>query len=104
MGLDTYLCFLISLVLVVAMIGALAWVMRRFGLATRFAAPAGQKRLGIVEVLPIDGKRRLVLLRRDAVEHLVLLGIATDVVIETGAAAPALPSPRFGAMVKEDGT
>ena len=60
MGLDTYLRFLIALVLVVAMIGALAWVVRRFGWASRFVAPAGKKRLSVLEVLPLDGKRRLV--------------------------------------------
>jgi hypothetical protein len=32
----------------------------------------------------MDGKRRLVLIRRDGVEHLVLLGAAGDLVIERG--------------------
>ena len=38
---------------------------RRFGWASRFVAPAGKKRLSVLEVLPLDGKRRLVLLRRE---------------------------------------
>jgi flagellar protein FliO/FliZ len=47
------------------------------------------KRLSIVEVSPVDAKRRLVLVRRDGVEHLVLLGATNETVIETGIAPPA---------------
>lgn len=101
MGLDTYLRFLIALVLVVAMIGALAWIVRRFGWANRFVAPVGKKRLAVLEVLPIDGKRRLVLLRRDAAEHLILLGIGGDLLIESGGAARPASAPDFHALVEE---
>ena len=100
MGLDTYLRFLIALVFVVAMIGALAWIVRRFGWANRFVAPAGKRRLSVLEVLPIDGKRRLVLLRRDGVEHLVLLGIAGDLLIESGGGARPAAAKEFHAMVE----
>jgi len=101
MGLDTYLRFLIALVFVIAMIGALAWIVRRFGWANRFVAPAGKKRLSVLEVLPIDGKRRLVLLRRDGVEHLLLLGINSDLVVESGGGARPAPAAQFQAMVEE---
>jgi flagellar protein FliO/FliZ len=101
MGLDTYLRFLIALVLVVAMIGALAWVVRRFGWASRFVAPAGKKRLAVLEVLPLDGKRRLVLLRRDAAEHLILLGHEGDLVIESGGAPKPAAMPEFQVLVEE---
>ena len=100
MGLDTYLRFLIALVFVVAMIGALAWIVRRFGWANRFVAPAGKKRLSVLEVLPIDGKRRLVLLRRDTVEHLVLLGIAGDLVIESGGGTRLASAKEFHTLVE----
>jgi flagellar protein FliO/FliZ len=100
MGLDTYLRFLIALVFVVAMIGALAWVVRRFGWGSRFVAPAGKKRLSVLEVLPIDGKRRLVLLRRDAAEHLILLGLDGDLLIETTIAAEPTSRPEFHALVE----
>jgi hypothetical protein len=39
-------------------------------------------RLGISEYLEVDKQRRLVLVRRDDVEHLVLIGGGQDVVIE----------------------
>jgi hypothetical protein len=54
-----------------------------------------QPRLGIVDVYDLDRQRQLLLLRRDNVEHLLLIGGPNDVVIETnivrvaGARAPA---------------
>ena len=54
---------------------------------TLFAAKA-PKRLDIVEQAVVDAKRRLVLVRRDDVEHLVMTGGLTDIVIESGIAAP----------------
>jgi flagellar protein FliO/FliZ len=86
MSFDTYWRFLLALAFVVALIGACAWVARRLGLAGRLAARGGQRRLAVIEVLPLDGKRRLVLLKRDDVEHLLLLGQQNDLVIERGQA------------------
>jgi flagellar protein FliO/FliZ len=83
---------LIALLFVVALIGVLALLARRLGFA-RSLAPLGQaRRLSVVEALALDGKRRLVLVRRDGVEHLILLGTATDSVIETAIVRPASPS------------
>jgi flagellar protein FliO/FliZ len=54
-----------------------------------------QPRLGIVDVYDLDRQRQLLLLRRDNVEHLLLIGGPNDVVIETnivrvaGARVPA---------------
>lgn len=49
----------------------------------------GQKRrLSVVEITPLDGRRRLVLLRRDDREHLVILGATGETVVETGITAP----------------
>lgn len=46
--------------------------------------PRPEKRLDVVDHANIDGRRRLVLVRRDNVEHLLLTGGPVDVVIETG--------------------
>lgn len=43
-----------------------------------------ERRLDVVEHSSIDGRRRLVLVRRDDVEHLIMTGGPVDVVIETG--------------------
>jgi flagellar biosynthetic protein FliP len=88
---DLYTRFVIALVVVVALIAAVAWAARRFGLAGRIGpAAGGKRRLAVLEVAPIDGKRRLVLFRRDATEHLVLLGEGSALHLET------LPPPPTG--------
>jgi hypothetical protein len=46
--------------------------------------PKPERRLDIVEQSNLDGRRRLVLVRRDDVEHLIMTGGPVDVVIETG--------------------
>jgi len=50
------------------------------------------KRLRVVDQAPVDGRRRLVLIRRDEIEHLVMTGGPIDVVIETGIGADS-PKP-----------
>lgn len=96
---DMYWRFVGALVLVVALIFAVAWVAKRLGLGGRIAAARGKRRLSIQEVLPLDSKRRLVLLKRDGVEHLVLLGVNDDVVIEAGIASSSEAADDFAKMV-----
>ncbi len=86
MGLDTYWRFVLALAFVILLILACAWIARRLGLGGRIVAKGGRRRLAIVEVLPLDGRRRLVLLKRDGIEHLLLLGQQNDLVIERGSA------------------
>lgn len=49
-----------------------------------FFGPKPEKRLDVVEQWSLDARRRLVLIRRDDVEHLIMTGGPVDVVIETG--------------------
>jgi flagellar protein FliO/FliZ len=53
-------------------------------------APRPMPRLTISEQATLDNRRRLVLIRRDDVEHLIMTGGPVDVVIETGINAPAV--------------
>ncbi len=80
-----FLRFAAALIFVLALMGGLTLVLRRFNhmQAGNIGLPR-KRRLKIVEVLPIDGRRRLVLLRRDDREHLVMLGADGETVIETG--------------------
>ena len=59
--------------------------------------PKGERRLEVVDHASIDSRRKLVLIRRDDVEHLLLTGGPVDVVIETGinsaASRPATIAP-----------
>ena len=43
-----------------------------------------ERRLDVVEQASVDGRRRLVIVRSDDVEHLIMTGGPVDVVIETG--------------------
>jgi|GEM_PF-4506100 len=60
------------------------------------ATGPGGRRLDVLEGAVIDSKRRLVLVRRDNVEHLLLIGATQDLVVETGITSPS----RTGAAKK----
>jgi len=97
---DMYWRFVLALVLVLALIFAVAWIAKRLGLGGRMAVSRGRRRLSIQEVLSLDAKRRVVLLKRDGIEHLVLLGVGNDVVIESGiAGSPAATQAEFSALL-----
>lgn len=92
MNVETYLQFALALAFVLGLIGLLAWAVRRFGLfAQVMPLRSGKKRLSVVEAAPVDAKRRLVLVRRDGIEHLILLGASSETVVETGIAAEKPP-------------
>ena len=83
--------FVIAVVVALAILGAGGYLMRRFRPART------EPRLAVINAASVDGRRRLVLVRRDNVEHLLLIGGPTDAVIEpnigrTGAATTA-PAP-----------
>jgi flagellar protein FliO/FliZ len=102
MSLDLYSRFLLALVFVVALIAVLAWLARRFGLAGRGSAGRAGRRLAIVESMALDGKRRLVLVRRDDTEHLVLVGGETALVVESGIRPPhGAAAPSFATTLRE---
>ena len=82
----SYLRFILALIVVLGLIGFFAWLAKRFGMAPRVRGGGGGKRLRIVEVAAVDAKRRLLLVRRDDTEHLILLGPANDLVLESGIA------------------
>ena len=86
---NAYARFALALVFVLGLIGVLATVAKRFGLGYRTVPRRGRpRRLAIVETMPVDAKRRLMLIRRDGTEHLVLVGGGGDLVIEGGLPAP----------------
>lgn len=85
MDIDTYIRFILALIFVLSLIVLVAWLIRRFGVSGRFMAKTKRhSRLAIVEMATVDAKRRLVLIRRDHQEHLLLLGANSELVIETG--------------------
>jgi flagellar protein FliO/FliZ len=86
-----YFRFVVALAFVLALIGAMAWLARRFGFAPPPRLPGQPRRLKLIETLALDARRRLVLVRRDQTEHLLLVGGATEVTVETGIRSPEAP-------------
>jgi flagellar biogenesis protein FliO len=61
----------------------LIWVIRKFSHGTFISGGRNaQPRLAVQDATPVDSHRRLVLVRRDDVEHLLLIGGNTDIVVE----------------------
>ncbi len=78
------LTFFFAFVAVLALIGLAAWLVRRFA-TNRLGANTNRgrmPRLAVIDAAAVDGRRRLVLVRRDNIEHLLMIGGPTDIVVE----------------------
>ncbi len=73
---------LAAFVFVMALMGGLLVVLRKMGLAAQNTG--SKKRLKLVEVLPLDSRRRLAIIQRDSKQHLVILGATGETLIESG--------------------
>ena len=75
--------FAVAFVIVLVLIGLTAWLVRRFGSNRLGGSARGrQPRLAVIDAASVDGRRRLVLIRRDNVEHLMMIGGPNDLIIE----------------------
>jgi flagellar protein FliO/FliZ len=97
--------FSLAFLIVLGIIGLGAWAVRRFGAARLGGAGARgrQPRLGVIDYASVDARRRLILIRRDNVEHLLMIGGPTDVVVEANivraaAASRDVPTGRPAAL------
>lgn len=57
--------------------------LQKLGSMASVARKDGTRRLSIIESMPLDPRRRLVLVRRDDQEHLLVLGHEGETVVET---------------------
>lgn len=68
---------------VIGLMYLLAYAARYFGMGNLPTRKLGdKKRLSIVEILPLDAKRRLVIIKVDNTEHLLLTGGTNDIIID----------------------
>lgn len=93
---DQLFYWTISLLFVIALILGLALLIKKFALPhsgnNKLFRKNKKRRLEIIEQLTLDHKSRLVLIRRDDKEHLLLTGQTTDLLIEAGITPPP-PGP-----------
>lgn len=78
---------LFALIATLALIVGAAWGARRLGMLQ--AHKPGERRLSVSESLMIDPRRRMVIVRCDDREHLILCGPGGDVVVGEMAAKDA---------------
>ena len=70
---------------IVIVLGLIFWAFRRRGKSPFVRGSASrQPRLAVLDAAQVDDRRRLILIRRDHVEHLVMIGGPSDIVVERG--------------------
>lgn len=89
MSIEDYIRFAAALIFVLSLMALIGWVMRRINGANQGFA-VKDKRLSIIEQKMIDPRNKMVLIRRDNKEHLVILSQNGNTVIETGIETPAV--------------
>lgn len=82
-----------GLSIVIGLILGLAYVLRRYApaLMAKLQAQRGAKRLEVIETLVLDPARRLVLVRLDNTERLILLGEGRE--LDAPGSVPVKPAP-----------
>ena len=92
--LGSVLKYLVALTFVLGLLGGTLFLVRRFGGGAAVGGTGGRgraPRLAVLDHAAVDARRRLVLVRRDNVEHLLLIGGPADVVVETNIVRSAAP-------------
>ncbi len=81
-----YSRFVLAFIFVLGLIGLFYVVLKRYGNSYKIykANENTSNRLDVIEARYIDARRKLMLVRRDNVEHLILLAEGRETVIETG--------------------
>jgi len=77
--------YIAAIAIILMLLAVFAWVLRKISGNSTQSESSGrgrQPRLGIVETFQLDRQRQLVIVRRDSVEHLLLLGGTSDLVVE----------------------
>lgn len=81
----SYVNFVLSLVAVLMLLYAVLWSVKKFGI-TQASMRSSTRRLRLLEVLPIDHKKRVVLVQKDDVEYTIFIGESDEFLIEEGPA------------------
>jgi hypothetical protein len=116
------LVYISAVAVILLLLGIFAWVLRKISgnnSQSEGSLRGRQPRLGIVDTFQLDRQRQLVIIRRDSVEHLLLLGGTNDIVVEksivrsmaaqtqnrdTGAVSRMIVPPQSATATKSTGT
>lgn len=84
MDIVNYSQFVLALLVLAGLLGAFAIGLKKLSTSTFFTklSPVRDRRMRLLETLPIDPKRRVVLVQVDDREHVLMIGGGTDIVIE----------------------
>ncbi|WP_291389144.1 flagellar biosynthetic protein FliO [Devosia sp.] len=82
--------FALGIVIVLIVLGL--WLLKLLTRATGRLGYASEKRLQVIDTATVDGKRKVMIIRRDNVEHVIMTGGPQDLLIESGIAVPE-PQP-----------
>lgn len=85
-----------ALLATLALIGAVAYGARRFGMLQNVIGAKSEKRLRVCDSLMLDPRRRLIVVRFDDREHLILLSPSGDRVVTDVAAREVAPAGEKG--------
>lgn len=72
-----------ALVFVIALMGGFALLLKKLGLSGPASVNTGRRRLKVIESMPLDARRRLVLVQCDDAQHLIILGPGGETVVKT---------------------
>mgnify|MGYP000571698104 CR=1 FL=1 len=95
-----------ALLLVLGLLGGLALVLRRSGLAglmPNFQRTGTLRRMEIAASVMLDARRRVVAVRVDEEEHIILLGMSGETVLDRRSAPPRFEPVRPDEAI-QDGT
>ncbi|MDD5586740.1 MAG: flagellar biosynthetic protein FliO [Alphaproteobacteria bacterium] len=97
----SWLRFLLAASTVIGLMGLLAWSLKAIAARGWITPPAGRtRRLKIIESLPLDARHRLVIIKCDEAQHLLLLGASHDTVVLTNLPATSSPLPESTAVIE----
>ncbi len=102
MTLDTLMLAFAASLFMAALVALAAWAFKTFLTGRPGAhgfARVRDKRLGVVETAMAGAKRKLLLVRRDDVEHLIIVGGPVDVVVEAGIKGRPHLEPSLGDVI-----
>lgn len=89
---NSFLTAAFALGAVIVLIVLVAWLLKMLSGLSGNAVRGRNRRLSVIDTLAVDQKRQLVIIRRDNVEHLILVGGPQDLLVESGIAVEETPA------------